>query len=237
MVKKQIVLLHGWGASVSKLTLLKKNLEKLGWKVLLPRLPGFEASDPPKVWDLADYARYVQNLGDKHFKGKYFLFGHSFGGRVSIKASVAFPNKVLGLVLCSTGGLSRGNIFKRVLFYALAKIGVVLMVVPKLAKIFRRILYKLAREGDYYKTTGVMKDTFKNVISEDLKNIVKHIKVKTLVLWGKNDRVTPIGDANYLLRNIKKVSCVFFDNQGHRLPYEKPKEVAGEINKWYTSQI
>jgi len=233
-IKKNIVLLHGWGAETKKLEPLKKSLEMFGWNVFLPKLPGFENPSPKNIWGLKEYSDYVYEEAKNYFrKENFFVFGHSFGGGIAIKLSVTNLKEISGIVLCATRGISRGSSLKRLLFSVLAKIGKVFLIVPVLANIFKKLLYKAAHEHDYEKTGGIMKEVFKKVISEDLKPLIKKSKHKTLLFWGENDRVTPISDAFYIMKALPKSTLISYDGVGHRLPYEKPQELAKEINLWY----
>ncbi|OGY09299.1 MAG: hypothetical protein A2782_00195 [Candidatus Blackburnbacteria bacterium RIFCSPHIGHO2_01_FULL_43_15b] len=225
-MQKNIVLLHGWGANTRRLHALASSLKTKGWKVLIPELPGFGAPEPDSVWGVGDYSKFVLNLASSFFKkDKYFIFGHSFGGRVAIKMSVE-NSEVLGIVLCATGGISRGNLIKRVVFKVAAFIG------RNLGSWWKTLLYKIAREHDYEKASEKMKKIFQKVIAEDLKPLIPQIKVPALVLWGNEDRVTPLCDAYFIANNSKQSSIFIFDHTGHRLPYEKPNEVAEKIQQW-----
>lgn len=232
MDKKKIVLLHGWGANTKKLEPLKKSLEDLGWNVLLPKLPGFNAPAPKEVWGVDDYADYVLRFTAKEFGGgEFFVFGHSFGGRVAIKLGV--KGLPAGVILCAASGLSRGNPIKRAFFWTLAKVGKIFLVVPPVAAVWRKRLYKLGGEHDYEKTKGIMRDVFKRVVAEDFRPSVSRITVPTLILWGREDRMTPVRDAQFIKNVLPKSKLVVFAKEGHRLPYERPKQVAGEIDKWF----
>ena len=232
--KKNIVLLHGWGAETKKLEPLKKSLNKLGWKAFLPKLAGFENPAPKNIWGIKEYSEQVYVEAKKYFgKDRFFVFGHSFGGGIAIKLSANNSSKISGIILCATRGISRGNLLKRILFSLVAKIGKVFLVVPPLANTFKKLLYKAAREHDYEKTDGIMREVFKKVISEDLKPLIKKSKERTLLLWGENDRITPIGDAFFIKDALPKATLITYDGIGHRLPYEKPEELAREINLWY----
>jgi pimeloyl-ACP methyl ester carboxylesterase len=232
MVDKNIVLLHGWGANSKKLKPLGKELEKLEWRVFIPKLPGFELGVPREIWGIGDYARYVLKKARKYFcKDSFYIFGHSFGGRIAIKMAVDIPN-ISGVILCATGGISRGNPFKRAIFFILAKAGKALLIIPPGARFWRKLLYKLAREHDYEKAQGVMREVFKKVISEDLRSSISKIQLPTLVLWGEEDQVTPISDGKFIKSKLPGAKFVSFRGQGHKLPYKKPAEIAQEIEKW-----
>jgi len=229
MKEKNIVLLHGWGADTQKYEPLKKELKKCGWKVFVPELPGFGVSDPVYAWDLNDYSKFVLDKSNEFFFGKkFYLFGHSFGGAIALKSA----NDVDALVLCAPRGITRTNIFKRLLFLLLAKIGKMFVLFPVISNVWKKIIYKLAREHDYEKTRGVMKDVFKNVVNENLRTQVSEVKIPTLILWGSIDKMTPIRGAYYLKSKIKNSKLIVFDDLGHKLPYEKPAELAREIDKW-----
>lgn len=232
---KNIVLLHGWGAQTDKLATLKKELEKKKWNVLLPEIPGFGAKAPEKAWNLGNYSDFVSNQADKYFKNnKYFVFGHSFGGRISIKISFSNP-KVSGLVLCASGGISRGNFLKRYFFSTVSFVGK--KIFPKENyQVFRKLIYKLAREHDYEKTSGVMKEVFKNVVGEDLKPLISKINVPILILWGRVDKMTPLKDAMFIKSKVKNARLVIYQT-GHKLPYEKPSELAKDIDLWSKKQF
>ncbi len=231
------MLIHGWGASKNKLYPLKKELEKLGWKVFLPKLPGFEKPAPVKVWGIEDYSDYLYEKARKYFRDENFLvFGHSFGGGVAIKIASEKKN-VMAVILCAARGIRRGKFLKRFIFNLLAKAGKIFVFIPPLAYEFRKLLYKAAGEHDYEKAQGIMKKIFKRIISEDLSPLLQLIKIPTLILWGNKDRITPIKDALLAKRLVRKCDLIIFEDQGHRLPYEKPKDLAKNIDLWYKTTV
>ena len=182
MQEKNIILLHGWGAETKKFKPLKRQLEKLGWKVLLPELAGFGKPAPREVWGIQDYSEYVFDEAKELFnKSNFFVFGHSFGGGIAIKLASDNSKKLEGVILCAARGISRGNPLKRLIFASIAKAGKMFLITPEIAQSFRKLLYKAAREHDYEKTHGIMREIFKKVISEDLKPLLPKIKVPTLI--------------------------------------------------------
>src|SRR3990170_7476919 len=173
MSGKRIVLLHGWGAETKKLEPLKQELEKLGWQVLLPKLAGFEKPAPKKIWGIKEYSDYVyEGVRKKFGDNKFYVFGHSFGGRIAIKIAASDFRQVVGVILCAAGGISRNYKIARLIFYSMAKSGKIFLLVPQIAKRFRKLLYKAAHEHDYEKTQGIMREIFKKVIAEDIKPLL-----------------------------------------------------------------
>jgi len=235
---KNIVLLHGWGAETKKLIPLKKELKKLGWSVFLPKLPGFELPSPETVWGIQEYSDYIKKEAAGVFKKeKYFVFGHSFGGGIAIKTAKERNIGLEGIILCASRGISRGKSIKRLVFIFVAKVGKIFLLTPKLGKKFKKFLYKAAREHDYEKLNGIMREVFKKVISEDLKPEIGKIKIPVLILWGRDDRMTPASDALYLKKKLKLAKMKLFPKQGHKLPYKMPKALAKEINLWQATHL
>lgn len=230
-MEKRIVLLHGWGAESSKLEPLGSALQGLGWRVENLDLPGFGLPAPRTGWSVADYADYVAGRARKKFlNGDYVVFGHSFGGRIAIKLAAKPEANLQGVVLCAPGGLSRSNLVKRILFSSIAKLGKTLGLAE-----YRWLLYKLAREHDYEKASGVMRGTFHKVIDEDLRPLLPQIRISTLVLWGKQDRVVPYRDGELAKAMVPQSQLKLFDRYSHLLPYEAPQLVAREVDQWWGS--
>lgn len=198
--------------------------------------PGLSLPDPKTVWDLQQYVEFVLDKVPKKWKTEgYFIFGHSFGGRVAIKTAAANTvDGLKGIIVCAPGGLSRPAPIKRLIFMALAKAGKIFMVYMPFAHIYRRFLYKLARQHDYEKTQGVMKEVFKKIVSEELMPLAEKIHIPTLIFWDKNDRVVPFEDGRQAHRKIRSSKIVLFDHHGgHKLPYFFGDLLALEIEKWF----
>ncbi|MBI2010252.1 MAG: alpha/beta hydrolase [Candidatus Chisholmbacteria bacterium] len=240
---KNIVLLHGWEARVDKLEPLKNALEARGWRVVNLKLPGFDLAAPETHWSLEEYADFVKSQVDHELRAKslprgeavrgYVLFGHSFGGRLAITLASQKPQNLTHLILCAPGGLSRPSLVKRAPLWLAAKIGKLIFAVVPGGAIVEKSLYKLAREHDYQKTSGIMREVFKKIVKENVKRNIHRIKVPTLILWGKTDKMTPYADALVVQKLLSKATLVSFDDVGHRLPYEKPLEIAQEIDQWF----
>ena len=75
---------------------------------------------------------------------------------------------------------------------------------------------------DYKMASPVMKQTLVKVINEDLKPYLKKIEVETLIIWGRDDKETPIKDALIMNKLIKNSGLVTLENTGH-FPYLENK--------------
>ncbi len=235
-MKLGIIILHGWGSRVEKWLPFKKELERAGFEVFLPHLPGFGKTVPPKKsWGVSDYAHWVQDYIKENSLKNYFLVGHSFGGRIAIKIASRNPAGLTGLTLVNSAGIKPRKTLKRLAFLVLAKIGKIFFFLPPFCffKSWAKwMLYKLAREKDYYQAKGMMRKTLKKVLSEDLRADLKKIKIPALILWGEKDKMTNLADGILMNNLIKNSSLITFPEAGHDLPLKFPKKTAGGIIKF-----
>ncbi|MEK7085358.1 MAG: alpha/beta hydrolase, partial [Patescibacteria group bacterium] len=201
-----IVLLHGWGTSSAYFTEIARLLAVRGFRPHLFDLPGFGAAPKPDfAWDLDDYVEYVREYAEKNNLARFFLLGHSFGGRIAIKFSLSHPERVAALVLYASAGVKSKTRAKNVIFRIAAKMGRAIFSLPGLgvlAGFFKKVLYRLAGSSDYLRAEGVMKEVMQNVTGEDLTPILRKISVPTFLVWGDQDTYTPLSHGMIMKENI-----------------------------------
>lgn len=228
---KSIVILHGWGADSGRFTEVRKLLEKQGYKVYTPDLPGFgESQIPAKPLKLSDYVSFLENYISGKKISSFILIGHSFGGRIAIKYASQNPKELHALVLAAASGIKHFSL-KAVVFKPIAKVGRFFLGNNEK---FRQLFYKVVRENDYYKANAIMRQTMANTLKEDIKPYLPKIKVPTLIIWGKNDKFVPVKDAYTMHKLVSNSKLTVIKNEGHLFPYQKPKEFI-EIIKTYVN--
>lgn len=225
MKKDTILILHGWGISGRKYHALENLFKKEGYPVLAPDFPGFgKELLRGTAMALDNYVDFVAEYLRKKKLKKVIIIGHSFGGRVSIKFSVAHPEMIKALILTGAPGIKHKLGFhKRMIMYVSVVLGELFKYQPfSLAKNFiRKALYFMIGEWDYYKA-GDLRETFKKIIAEDLRRYLPNISVPTLLLWGENDRLIPLSDGKKMQKIIPRSSLIVIKNAGHKVPYEQP---------------
>jgi len=237
-----ILILHGWGIGSKTWSRVKKDLEGRGCEVFVPDLPGFGSNPAPaKPWAIDDYADWVRDYCDKNNLSQFFLVGHSFGGGIAVKFFNRYSEKVKRLILVAPA-LVREKTYRYYLALTFAKSGKLLFSIPGLSyfqPIARKILYSLIGSRDYYKLetekTLTMKDTFKKVISEDLRPYLKNIKVPTLLIWGKKDNMTPFKYTNLINKEISTLRFEAVADGEHVLNLQNPEILVEKIIKFIRS--
>ena len=92
---------------------------------------------------------------------------------------------------------------------------------------FRKLILKLLKldQTDYTQIKNPeLKETFKNVIAEDLKHDLSLIKSPTLIIWGENDIITPLAEGELIATSIPGAKLEIIKNAGHFVFLEKPEE-------------
>jgi len=233
--EKIILILHGWGRFTGSWFPVKQILENRGFSVFYPGLPGLDENQPlDKPWALNDYVDWVKQFTDKNNLSRFFLLGHSFGGRVAIKFAVKYPETLSGLILVSAAGIRSKKISKIYGFFArISKIVNKLSFIPGY-DFCRKAAYRfLLKKTDYVTLKNqIMKDTFKNVIEQDLSDLLPQIQTKTLILWGDKDVTTPLADGDFMAKTIPNARLCVIPQAPHMVHVHAPNRVSQEILKF-----
>lgn len=239
MEKPPIIILHGWGLSGGKFIGLKEELVSRGYRVFAPDLPGFGSSQlPSRPYYLSDYAQYLQTYIKKNKIVSPILIGHSFGGRVSLKYQQLFPHSVRALILTGTPGVtpvSRKMIAASILF---AKLGKLLFLIPPLSffqESVRKSYYFIVGARDFYRANGVMRDTFKQIVQEDLVSYMRSVEVPVALVWGSEDRITPVWIAHRMKEEISDSRLIIIPDEDHGVSFKKPQRFVSAIGNFLKS--
>ncbi len=216
---------------------MKENIEREGIKVIIPDLPGFKpGTEIEKPWNLDDYVEWFKNFSQK--EEKFFLLGHSFGGRMAIKFAKAYPQKLYGLILVSAAGIEKKPAyFVKILGWG-AKMIKTLKIdeMPEtrgLWRIFKKLFYRyILRKTDYLEASGFLKETIKNILGEDLTPLLSRIIIPTLIIWGEKDKITSLADAALMKKEIKFSQLEILDDIGHTPYLENPELLAQKIKEF-----
>ncbi len=240
-MKHVLVCLHGWGGSKESFTELSEALKNSDIALFIPDLPGFGAEPEPKTpWTVDDYATWFVEYISKNCNltdAQLSIIGHSHGGRISIKlakrqAEGKLPFKIDHLYLCAAAGIRHPRHFKRIIGLTLAKLGKFFLSIPglrALAPLGKTLLYKLVRVHDYEQASPVMQQTLIKVSAEDLRPLLKDIRIPTDLFWGKDDAMTPYSDALIMNKEIAGSILHSYDGVRHRVHRDKAQEIAEVI--------
>ncbi len=215
---KPVILLHGWLCDIETMRPIAKELCK-NFKVYLVDIVGFGKSDLPEnplnTNDFGDFLfEFIKKLDIKN----PILIGHSNGGRMIINCVGRGLIKPKKIVLMDSAGL----IPKRKLTYyikvSIFKAGkAILNKLPNigLMKELKEKLLNNVGSSDYRSSAPVLRETMKNILNEDMSDLLPNIKAPTLLIWGGRDTDTPIYQAKKMESLIPDCGIVEYPFSGH----------------------
>lgn len=212
---KQVLLLHGWGVDMSSFSPLIDFLQK-DYKVIAFDFPGFGKSDPPKTtWDVGSYSAFLASFIKQTGLARTDIIAHSFGARVAIKLAVDQPDMINKLILVNGAGIKPRRTFKYHFKTFLAKtVKIASKILGNPDNKLKEKIYHYIGSSDF-QNAGPMRNTFIKVISENLQSSLKRIMAPTLLIWGENDKDTPIYMGKIMEKEIRDAGLVILKNAGH----------------------
>jgi pimeloyl-ACP methyl ester carboxylesterase len=215
-----------------------------GRRVVAMDLPGFGRSEMPREdISISAYARVVDRLCEQLGLGPVAVVGNSMGGFIGAELAIAFPERVERLVLLSAAGISSTNLYRRptmtVARYT-AALGALtasrskaIVSRPRLrhavlspvmrhptrlpADLLWEILQGSGRPG--------FVDALEALMTYDYSDRLPEIGCPTLVVWGREDMLVPVSDADEYERLIPDARKTVFDDTGHVAMLERPVAV------------
>ena len=145
------------------------------------------------------------------------VIGHSMGGQISLRVAALCPERVSGLVLAAASGLLHRSWWQVAAQLPLAMRRGRLNFVPTiLADGVRAGLPNLIRSG-------------RDLLRDDVTDILPEIVQPTLVIWGKNDVLLPPALGEAIAAGIRDSRFVLLPHAGHVLMVDSPLEFNREV--------
>ena len=216
---KPLLFLHGWGAHSGLVWELAKKLATRGYDCHALDLPSFgESEAPPQAWTVFDYAALVNDYIDAMNLEKVYLFGHSFGGRLGLILGAEHPERLYKMALANSAGLRPrlpASTRLRTTLYKQARQTLEALGMRALAQRLRNAYNARYGSSDFNATDGTLRQTFVNVINQDLESYAKRVRVPTLLFWGDKDQDTPLWMGQALEKLIPDCGLVIHEGAGH----------------------
>ena len=230
---KPVLLLHGWGDSLEGFAALRAQLAKR-YRVIALDLPGFGGTQaPPVAWGLDDYGQFAQAFLRKIALPELWgVIGHSNGGAIAIRAVARDWLQTERLVLLAAAGI-RGEYKGRNRAYRLvAKTGkAAVKPLPKaMQNRLRKKLYKTI--GSDMLVVEHLQETFKRVVTDDVRDDAAKITVPTLLIYGEADAQAPVWYGQRYHELIADSTLEILPGTDHFVHLERPVVVQKAIERF-----
>lgn len=162
------------------------------------------------------------------------LCGHSLGGQVAVDYCVRYPQRVSRLVLTASAGLFEHNLGH----------GVRPNPCPEyIREIGRDIFYDPVHITDEHieftrdllaerSSIRFLLRLAKATRDRSVRDLLHQIDIPTLIVWGRDDAITPPFVAEEFCRRIPDAELMFLDQCGHAPPVEQPKAFARALREF-----
>lgn len=205
-------------------------------------LPGFSGSEmPAEKISISGYAHAVCELGKKlGLEEPVDVIGNSMGGFIATEIGINHADFARRIVLCSAAGISITNLRRRpVLTSARVAAAVTNFVIARresmvkrpglrhllLAYVFRHPTL-IDADLSYHVMTGSGSPGFLDALDAltdyDFRDRLGEVKVPVLLVWGREDNLVPVQDADEFERLIPNARKVVLEDTGHVAMLERP---------------
>ena len=202
------------------------------FKVILPYLPLYHV--PLQQCTIQHLGKYLKNFIDDLKLKDITLIGSSMGGGTILNYVLIDQSKIKGIVLCGSSGLS---------------------TIPMQTGYFRRkeiSFVKKTTQDVFYDPTvpsdDMIKEVFdaiqnydivlrsirftKSTAKDQLHNELHKITIPTLVIWGKQDKITP-PEVGYLFKQLLPDATLHMIDQCGHIPTQEHPELVYKYLKEY----
>jgi pimeloyl-ACP methyl ester carboxylesterase len=230
-----LMLLHGLFGALSNFSDLIEHFRHTH-KVIVPILPLYDLDLLHTT--VKGLAKHVQQFIDHKGYDQIHLLGNSLGGHVGLVYILSHPEKIKTLTLTGSSGL-----FENAMGDSYPKRGDYEYIRAKTAETFYDPAVATKELVDevfeitnsrikVIKIIALAKSAIRNNLGEEL----GQIKVPTLLIWGKNDKVTPPFVAEDFHKLISNSELAFIDQCGHAPMMEVPNAFNEILEKFLKAQ-
>ena len=230
-----ILLLHGLFGALSNFQGII-NYFKKDYNVVVPLLPIFEM--PIREVSVSGLVDHVNEFVEFKQYDRVHVLGNSLGGHITLLYALGSPDRINSIILTGSSGLfenSLGSTFPKRGDYDFIKTKTeATFFDPAIAtKELVDEVYDIV--NDRNKAIRVVA-TAKTAVRHNLSDKLHQIKSPTLLIWGKEDTVTPAFVGEKFNELIEGSKLHFVEQCGHAPMMEKPK-VFNEILEIFLNEL
>lgn len=250
-----VIVVHGYRGDHHGLEPVIAQLDRPGYRIVAPDLPGFGISTPmAATHDLAGYEAWLQEFAAavraESPAARVVIIGHSFGS-ILVSAALAGGLEVDDAILINpiAAPALKGprGVMTRVAigYYRLGaavpeRLGHVILSSPVMVRVISVTMAKTKdrarrrwihdqhdRYFSAFANRTVVLDAFRASVGHDISEFAARIQAPTLLIAADQDDITPLAAQHRLAELLPDARLVVLEGVGHLIHYERPVE-AGE---------
>ncbi|HEX6391650.1 MAG TPA: alpha/beta fold hydrolase [Solirubrobacteraceae bacterium] len=221
-------------------------------RVIALDLPGFgESPMPAEPISVSGYARLVVELLDALGIERATIVGNSMGGFVACEMAIRFPARVQRLVLVAAAGLSLRHMrherrrglrarAENLLFFGLGRLARHTDLVVRSRRLRRGLLLLVAAHPERLPGPLILEqahgagkpgfdDALEAMTAYPIRDRLGEIRAPALIVWGEEDRLVPVRDADEFRWLIADSRRVLYPDTGHMVMLERPARFNADV--------
>lgn len=234
-----IVLIHGLGGTFRYWLESARRLAR-HYRVLVVDVPGFGGSDPAAVpFSMLAAGERVLAASEALGARRPVLVGHSLGGPIAALVAARSPERVAGVVLVSTTGLSPERAWRRHVLLPIVRRALgnprpwenLLASHAWAREIVFTKMFAHPRELDPFTTRMLVGgaalarqigDSLEASLRSDLRPMLRELAAPLGIVWGEHDETVSLEDAELAQRLRPETRARFVPGAGHMPMVERP---------------
>ncbi|MFT5143890.1 MAG: 2-hydroxy-6-oxonona-2,4-dienedioate hydrolase [Rhodothermales bacterium] len=222
--KGPVLLLHGMLGEVSNWTHTIRHLEEDGYRVLVPVLPVYAM--PTSKSNVPGLVDYVVGFLDALGVPSATFVGNSLGGHIAIKLALGYPERVHALVLSGASGLyeldmGQSSLRRKDREYLRERAAVTFYEPRHVTEEMVDDVYRIV--NDRARALRLIR-VARSVKAENVRDDLHTIGVPTLLVWGREDEITPPDVGLTFEKLIPASELHWIDACGHAPMLERPAQ-------------
>lgn len=224
-----LILLHGLFGTLDNFQYLLRDFGKT-YNVIAPIMPVFEL--PLRHVSVAGLVDFMVGFVDFKKLSKFHILGNSLGGHIALLYALKEPSHVLSIILTGSSGLyekAMGTTFPRRedKEYIRKKIQSTFYDPASASDaMIDEVFAAVNDRGKVIRAISMAKSALRHNLSDKL----GQINTPTLLIWGKQDAITPPFVGEKFKELLPNSTLFFIDKCGHAPMLERPEE----FNKYLT---
>ncbi len=217
-----LVLLHGMLGNLSNWSVTVDMFSAQGYRVLVPLLPVYEL--PLKETSVSGLVAYVHGFLETFELAPVVLAGNSLGGHVALLYTLSYPEAVSALVLSGSSGIYEAEIGtstmrRRDRAFIRDRAAVTFYDKAHVTEDLIDEVYEIVNDrGSALRLIRMARSTQQETLTDDL----ARVKAPTLLVWGRDDAITPPDVAEQFKDRMPNADLRFIDQCGHAPMIEHP---------------
>ena len=229
------LLIHDFLGSCNDFDSFAKKISENGQKVLSLDLIGcgLSSKDSSLNYSIESFSKLCNDFMHKLGYEKFNVIGTSMGGKIALNMTYTYPTNINKLILLNSSGYTKyTNISPKRSTLTSIFLSYPIQLWNYSNSFFNKKNINLKSfQYNFTNNLDIDNSIFKKMLLDNSSgkniNLIKTIAKPTLIIWGRDDKITPVNDAFKIHSDIKNSELNIVENCGH-MPYIEASNIVSD---------